>query len=91
MDSVISSQPVTSALHIQLPQGDTKAYPVAATDIAVDDDRSDRGMKRAGAALQCSSKFLVDLDIRGAEFVERTRQARLRVSTHLRRQITWVE
>jgi hypothetical protein len=53
----------TSAFRTQLPQGNTKAYPVAATDVAVDDDSSDRGVVKACTVLQFRAKFFVDLDV----------------------------
>lgn len=66
------------ALGIQLAQRDAKAYPVTAADIAVDDHGGDPGMMRA-AAFQFRAKFLMDLDIRGRQFIECTSQAGFRM------------
>jgi len=50
-------------LRTQLAQGNAKAYPVAATDVAVDDDGSDRAVVKACAVLQFCAKFIVNLDV----------------------------
>ena len=75
----------------QLSQGDAQAYPVAAADVTVDDDGSDRDMTRAGATFPCRTKLLVDFNIGCTQFIECARQIGLRVRTHLRRQVTRVE
>ena len=48
-------------------------------------------MTRAGATLPCGAKFLVDLDIRSAQFIERARQIGFRVRMYLRCQVARVE
>ena len=75
----------------QLPQGNTKAYPVTATDVAVDDDGGNGDMTRAGAAFPFRTKLLMDLNIWGAKSVEGASQIRFRMRVYLRSQVARIE
>ena len=78
------------ALGIQLAQSDAKAYPVTAADIAVDNHGGDAGMMRT-AVFQFRAKFLMDLDIRGRQFIERISQAGFWMRVCLRCQVARIE
>jgi hypothetical protein len=81
----------TSVFRIQLSQGNAKAYPVAAGDVAADDDSSDRCVVEAWAVFQFCSKFFVNLDVRGVQVVECIGETSFGVRVHLLYQIAWAK
>ena len=75
----------------QAPQGEAKADPIAATDIAVDNDRGYRGLVQAGAALKPVTEFVVHVDIWRTEVVNSLAQARLGMRAHFGCQTARIE
>lgn len=76
---------------LQTPQGQAQANPIAAPDVAVDDDRGDRGLMHAGAAFKSLTKFVVHVDVWRAQVVNRLTQPRFGMRAHFGRQTARIE
>jgi len=76
---------------LQATQGKAETNPIAAPDVAVDDDRGDRGLMHASAAFKTLTKFVVHVDVWRAKVVNRLTQPRLGMRAHFGCQTARIE
>lgn len=76
---------------LQASQRKAKADPIAALDIAVDDDRGDWSLVQPGTAWAAGTKIVMYVDVGCTQIVDRLAQACVGMCSHFGSQVTRIE
>ena len=91
MDTVIGGDRCAMATDLQAPQRQAQADPIAACDVAMDDDGGNGRLMQPGAAFETITEIVVYVDIGSAQAVNRLTQTGLGVRAHFGSQFTRIK